>query len=67
VSPNQLIDVDQGEAIMNDTNVTSRDELTINDLNRELQDSELASVSGGSSDVLRRLNDANKTVVGNIR
>jgi hypothetical protein len=34
---------------------------------RELRDSELASVSGGSSDVLRRLNDANKTVVGNIR
>jgi hypothetical protein len=52
---------------MNDINVTSHDEPTINDLNRELQDSELASESGGSSDVLRRVNDANKTVVGNIR
>jgi hypothetical protein len=52
---------------MNDINVTSHYEPTINDLNRELQDSELASVSGGSSDVLRRVNDANKTVVGNIR
>jgi hypothetical protein len=59
--------VNNGEAIMNDINVTSHDEPTINDLNRELQDSELASVSGGSSDVLRRVNDANKTVVGNIR
>ena len=34
---------------------------------RELQDGELDGVSGGSSDVLRRVNDANKTVVGNIR
>jgi hypothetical protein len=55
------------EQIMSNTNVTSHDEPTINDLNRELQDSELDGVSGGSSDVLRRLNDANKTVVGNIQ
>jgi hypothetical protein len=52
---------------MNDINVTSHYEPTINDLNRELRDDELDGVSGGSSDVLRRLNDANKTVVGNIR
>jgi hypothetical protein len=55
------------EQIMSKTNDTSRDELTINDLKRELRDDELDGVSGGSSDVLRRLNDTNKTVVGNIR
>jgi hypothetical protein len=32
---------------MSKTNDTSRDELTINDLNRELRDDELAGVSGG--------------------
>jgi hypothetical protein len=30
-----------------DTNVTSRDKLTINDLNQELPDDELDGVSGG--------------------
>jgi hypothetical protein len=32
---------------MSKTNDTSRDELTINDLNRELRDDELDAVSGG--------------------
>jgi hypothetical protein len=32
---------------MSKTNDTSRDELTINDLNRELRDDELDGVSGG--------------------
>ena len=32
---------------MSKTNETSRDQLTINDLNRELRDDELDAVSGG--------------------
>jgi hypothetical protein len=32
---------------MSKTNDTSRDELTINDLNRELRDDELDAVTGG--------------------
>jgi hypothetical protein len=47
---------------MSTTNGTSRDELTINDLNRELRDDELDGVSGGlvviaicpSSEILRQ-------------
>jgi hypothetical protein len=35
------------EKIMSKTNDTSRDQLTINDLNRELRDDELDAVSGG--------------------
>jgi hypothetical protein len=35
------------EKIMSKTNETSRDQLTINDLNRELRDDELDAVSGG--------------------
>jgi hypothetical protein len=35
------------ETILSKTNDTSRDELTINDLNRELRDDELDAVSGG--------------------
>jgi hypothetical protein len=35
------------EKIMSETNDTSRDELTINDLNPELLDDELDGVSGG--------------------
>jgi bacteriocin-like protein len=55
------------EEIMSKTNETSRDQLTINDPIRELQDNELALVSGGSSNLLRRLEDANKATIGNIR
>jgi hypothetical protein len=35
------------EKIMSKTNDTSRDQLTINDMNRELRDDELDAVSGG--------------------
>jgi hypothetical protein len=35
------------EKIMSKSNDTSRHELTINDLNRELRDNELDGVSGG--------------------
>jgi hypothetical protein len=36
---------------MSKTNDTSRDELTINDLNRELRDDELDAVTGGFGDI----------------